>query len=342
MTIRNIQVVGTFDETNAGFQAQANIFAAVLQNLLRGLSGVDDLGVRDLGPIKVKGGLTNIVRAQVKIPKAADDPSEKERGSRVGLQIIGETFRQGVDAELLSQTQVTSALVGLETSIDIAISQFPPGLVVEAPGAGIALSITERTSKNGTLFSITPDADVAAAATASMTLKIDPIVSTNISSATYEILGPNSDTVLLPDLLGGWSVVGTEPLDVGGVVVNYVKTTDTPSTVGITKDGVASGTAFQGGDITTAPVRLFQNWIAGKTAKKGGGFVFFFDALIQITYKAAKAAKGVVLQEILASEPVGKQESSVVTWTNDTGALVTAGTVIGDLRTSSVIITEEL
>lgn len=334
MALRNVMVFATLDTGKPGWSDQGNKFAGTVQKVLRDLSFVHDLTARQAGKMRVAGGVEAMVRALVHIPVAADDPSEKRRGSNVAWSLKNPLFRSYIDQELKRQTGYESAIIDLDNSLATAILQMPPGLILEEPPVGVSMSLVERQPYDyWRVYSVILDGDVPAGGTAGMNLSLVPSVAIINDKAYYEdlfaIWAANGAFVWpLTNILGLFDVSMTVPC-LDATTYNLKTITTAPDTVDVQKDGVSVGIKWTYGTVSNAQlmyhmVRVFPYMTCGVACIIDGMNIVYAGYFESPTDRKSMA-----------------EGSSAWVWTNNTGATVPAGTHLADLTTHGEIIVEE-
>ena len=187
MTIQNVNVTGFFDNTDAMYVNQAEIYNDVLLDVITQDSGVQGLSSTDLGPVKKKGDQ----KVMISIPPSGDLGRDRVNGSLVVMAIVN-SFDE-VSAQLANVTNYRSLLLEQVNSKQIAWAR-PNG---KGPALGFVLKnkagkavglIAEPTTVSNRFF-ITLDADLPDAAEAGGTWEITayPYVSPGMFDALTQV-----------------------------------------------------------------------------------------------------------------------------------------------------------
>src|SRR3990167_7417341 len=175
MTVKNLVVFGTFDQTNPNFQAHVNSFSSAVESCIETLSIVN-VTTSQLGKLRTAGGVNAVAKVMVSVPTSGNPTTDRINGSLVALAANSflftgclNTFFEGIAGP--------SSLIDVDHSLSRAVAQSPPGLIVTAPAADIefGLPLPSPDPSIG-IRDLSATANIAIGASTTLNLAITPFV----------------------------------------------------------------------------------------------------------------------------------------------------------------------
>lgn len=131
--IKELVIVGTFNNQNNNIIQQVAIFPEVVKTVIEKMSGITGIQSVKLGQMRTANNLPTVSRAKISINAQGNDPDiNLARGSVVGLSVVSPTFKLAVIDEYTSIFG-SHSILDISSSLDSAIDQTPPGLIIQNP-----------------------------------------------------------------------------------------------------------------------------------------------------------------------------------------------------------------
>jgi hypothetical protein len=346
MTVKNMVGFASWDRANPDHINQIEQLPGIVESELRTLTGVTDLTVRAIGNFTTskRGEALAASKIQVRIPNVSGGADEdRARGSVVGLTATSNSFINLVLSQL-------SSLISLNWSLEKALVQEPPGLVVTT-GAAPALAATEVASPYPPqrIFQLSLTGDLADTASAQTIATITPFQSWAGWGTTFWITPPNKSTTLFQQphvkLAGKWALDATfDAKDSGGTHPVVSNLEAYPIATTRTIDGGAFSNPFeQNYGAQDAVYYMGQNFAVNAPQGYGGGTVSVQPIIYGIDNALTTIAPSYWAFDenpLVAPIPADGMSDNPVTivLTNTTGSPISNGTHVADLVVTSDVI----
>ncbi len=359
MAILRFHTTTVFDTTNPDWPKQAAALDTAIDGAIRKSVFWDvdeDPGYSVVFVGHVGGGQkTGIVRNQVNFGQHEFDEGDAgfkfETSANMALVLTDPDFPSVTINEFDFDEGETPALLTLEVALSTAISKEggllgPPGLNILPPGspfADIELDfVLAHPGQSGfDLFNVVNKTDLPDTFTAQINWTAtpfevdDPLVDffqiRNVFTGDKKLSASTPPIGLTAPLIGAWHMKATSVISDDSspaITATIVQEVDTDGTTTITKDAVGKGTLTSVG-ILTDPTVLFVGTDVFKRTSPSASFFTAFNGVQDIPNGSRTRREFNEIPTIFRQFDSITNELIV---TNDTGATIPAGTVLGQLR----------
>src|SRR3990172_8602015 len=249
MTIKNFVTDGVFNTFLSGALTQSNAFSGAVQVSLQNLSGIA-VSVKALNPPRQANGLPISARCHVSIPTVGDADQDRMRGALVGLSTTTPSFKAAVDTILASGSGFPSTLVDVDTTLDRAIENQPPGLVPFLP-ADLDFVPVGAPSPTSLLFHV--KVITGPLAPAASLVQNYTLTTTGISFVT--VLSPPNQALVTPTVQWPGEFKHELAYSVGADALLTIADSEIPL-ADVKQNAVSVGNLFSSGSFVNGPNRL--------------------------------------------------------------------------------------